>query len=107
MTEDLMKVSRIVAKVLGEDPRARDDDKWLIVRVLREMGFKIYVEYGEMPNMPSWETITRCRRKYQELGQFKASAACQRNRKQREDDVKEAMETWTEDEDINSFDRRG
>ena len=52
----------VVNDVLREDVRARDSDTWLILQVLRKLGIKIFIDYSQLPDMPSFETITRCRR---------------------------------------------
>ena len=49
-----------VKKVLKNDPKTRYTTKkarqWLTIQVLRELGFKIYIDYSQLHNMPSWET---------------------------------------------------
>lgn len=56
-----------VKSIMERDERARNDDKFLIISVLRAMGFKIYIDYKDLPNIPSFESITRARRKLQEI----------------------------------------
>ena len=55
-------IKQIVEEVLVEDPEARDNDIWLIIQVLRKLKFKIYIDYSQLNKIPSFETITRCRR---------------------------------------------
>lgn len=62
MTE---KIKKVVEEVLKEDEYARDNDVWLILQVLRRLGFGVYIKYSELEKMPSFETITRCRRMIQ------------------------------------------
>jgi len=52
----------IVEKILKEDPRTRKGEyNWLfLAKVLRERGFKIYIEFDR--KMPSPETLFRERR---------------------------------------------
>ena len=38
MKEDILTLSETVEWVLSSDPRSREDDKWLIIRVLQERG---------------------------------------------------------------------
>jgi hypothetical protein len=64
--KEIKTIKDLVQELLDNDERCRGDDKWLILRVLRKLGFKIYVEYRDLADMPSFETITRCRRKIQE-----------------------------------------
>ena len=72
MIEDIISVKEAVKQVLSEDERARNDDKWLIIQVLQKMDFKIYIPFDKLDDMPSFESITRCRRKYQEQGEYLA-----------------------------------
>jgi hypothetical protein len=60
-------VESVVKGVLEADVKARNSDKWLILEVLRAMGFNIYINYGDFKKMPSFETITRCARKIREI----------------------------------------
>lgn len=62
MTQDMNSIKNIVHEILTKDFKARNNDKWLIIQTLRKMGFKIYVDYEELDNMPSFGSITRCRR---------------------------------------------
>lgn len=57
-----MKLIDAVEKILAEDPRTRDPKyAWLyFTKVLREMGFEIFVKFD--PLMPSPETLFRERR---------------------------------------------
>lgn len=71
--EEVLSIKDTVEQVLARDPRSRGDDKWLIFKVLRAMGYNIYIPYGLMEAMPSFESITRCRRKFQEEGRYLAS----------------------------------
>jgi len=59
---EVQKIKGFVEEALAEDERCRNSDHWLILEVLRKMGFKIYINYDELSRMPSFETITRCRR---------------------------------------------
>ena len=56
----------IVKHILRHDERARNDDKWLIMKVWQEhQQIKIYIPYDKISEMISPETITRCRRRIQ------------------------------------------
>ena len=63
--EELRKLKDVVHEVMTQDPKTRNSDKWLIIQVLRKLGFKIYVDYKDLKNMPSFESITRVRRDIQ------------------------------------------
>lgn len=65
MAKELDSVKIVVKNLLEKDERCRSDDKWLIIKALREMGFKIEVDYSQLNSMPSWESFTRCRRSLQ------------------------------------------
>lgn len=65
MDKELNQLKYIVAEVMEQDKKTRSSDKWLIIQVLRKMGFKIYVDYHELKEMPSFESITRSRRYWQ------------------------------------------
>ncbi len=56
---------QVVEELLKEDPRCRSDDKWLIIRTLRKLGFSFYIDYRDIKDIPAFETITKCRRKIQ------------------------------------------
>ncbi len=64
--EELKKLKDIVKSTMEHDAKTRSSDKWLIIEVLRAMGFRIYIDYTQLKEMPSFESITRCRRKIQE-----------------------------------------
>jgi hypothetical protein len=62
MKDEIETLRNTVIKVLTENQAARDSDKVLILEVLRELGFKIYINSRDLLNMPSFESISRCRR---------------------------------------------
>ena len=57
-----MKLTDAIQKILIEDPKTqRPEYNWLLLaKVLREMGFKIFIDFDK--RMPSPETIFRERR---------------------------------------------
>lgn len=74
----MVRIYDIVKKILENIPATRNSDKLLVTEVLRYGGYIKNVEYfGDKEaillsdilrgNMPSFETITRARRKVQEL----------------------------------------
>lgn len=65
MTGENPKIKRIVEELLRDDPRTRDNDKWLIIQTLRKMGFSFWIDYRDLKNIPAFETISRCRRAIQ------------------------------------------
>jgi ABC-type thiamine transport system ATPase subunit len=60
------QLTETIKVILEEHPEARNSDKFLIIEVLRALGFKIYIDYKEINDMPSFESITRIRRLLQE-----------------------------------------
>jgi len=82
--QELIKLKDIVYNILKDDHRARNNDTWLVVETLRTMGYKIYIDYKEINNMPKFESITRCRRSIQKPnsneGEFKADKDTQKLR---------------------------
>ena len=88
--ENTEKIKEVVRGVLKEDERSRDSDKWLIINVLRKMGFKIYIDYTDLENMPSFESITRSRRIIQNNdGEFLSSPEVDEQRTKRREECRE------------------
>ena len=52
----------IVNRILKRDERARNDDLWLYLEVLKEQGHKIFIDWDELSVMPRPESISRIRR---------------------------------------------
>lgn len=78
-------VRNTVIEVLREYPKARDSDIWLIIEVLRKLGVNIFIDYSQIPDMPSLETITRHRRDLQNTqGLYLPSEEVDEARKQNE-----------------------
>lgn len=73
MKEDVQTVKSAVEEILAADQRARNNDTWLIFRVLQKQGYNIFIPFEAIDNMPAFESITRCRRKLQEAGQYLAT----------------------------------
>ena len=57
MKDDVILVKDAVESVLKKDERTRDDDKWLIIQVMKEMGFKVYIPFDRLDAMPSFESM--------------------------------------------------
>lgn len=67
-------VKETVWNVLKDDERSRNDDKWLILKVLQrvgqqivlgEKGFVWYCDYQDFKTIPNFETIRRVRQEIQ------------------------------------------
>ena len=89
MKDDVLFVKDVVENVLRADARARNDDKWLIIQVLKEMGFKVFIPYDQLNEIPAFESITRARRKLQEQGLYPASDKVIEHRREEESKMKE------------------
>lgn len=73
--EKLKKVEDVVIDVLEKNIRARQDDFILYGAVLKRLGVDLkqsmceFLANARINKMPSFETVTRCRRHCQELRQ--------------------------------------
>jgi hypothetical protein len=97
MKDDVVTVKDTVEAVLQSDARARDDDKWLTIQVLRKLGFNIYIPYETLESMPSFESIRRTRQKFQEQGLYQPSPEVADGRKEEEVKMRR-IEDWFSDE---------
>ena len=69
-----MKVSQQVENILAAVPKTRDSDRELWVVYAQKFGVDLTeAQVDKIRQMPSLETLTRCRRKLQEQGKYKAS----------------------------------
>lgn len=75
--EELKQTYRIVGVILHQCQECRDDDYLLYMKVLKVYGGRMGIDFENMPvgeffgnfrrlNIPTMETVGRCRRKYQE-----------------------------------------
>ena len=89
---EIRKVSDIVLKLLKEDDRAKNDDKWLTYRVFREYT-NIYIPFEDFQIIPSFETVSRVRRKIQNVDKLyqPTSAEVINKRTKRKNIFKEMM----------------
>lgn len=62
--KEVQTIRNIVIKLLRDDPRCRNDDKWLIYRVMRYFT-KIYIPFEDFSKIPAFDTIRRTRQKIQ------------------------------------------
>jgi len=61
---EFTKTQELVETLLKEEVRCRNDDKWLCYRVIRHFT-KAYIPFEDFSKFPSFETISRVRRKVQ------------------------------------------
>ena len=83
---DYSTAKSIVGKILKENLQARNDDKVLIREVV------IFCLYKRM-NVPSYETITRCRRKFNQDGLYLPDESVQKGRQDKEVFFRESAES--------------
>ncbi len=94
MKKDIKTIKDTVKSVLSWDMRSRRDDKWLIIQVLRELGYSIRIPTDILYKIPSFESITRCRRKFQEEGLFLPDKMIQKNREDEQENMRKIGEWW-------------
>lgn len=61
---EIESVRNLVVSVLKEDTRARNDDNWLIYKVISRLT-KIFISFEDFNKLPKFETIRRIRQKIQ------------------------------------------
>ena len=90
--EELRTIKETVKEVMTQDSKTRNNDKWLILQTLRKLGFKVYVDYSQLKNMPSFESITRSRRHIQNKDyDLLPTKETDKRRKAQEDKYKEVF----------------
>lgn len=90
--KEFNKVSELVLKILNDEERARNCDKWLTYRVFEEIskqhGKHVYIPFDLFKDFPAFETVKRTRAKIQnELKLFPPTnpeVAARRKRRERE-----------------------
>jgi hypothetical protein len=65
INQTIESLKSIVSRILKRDERARDDDLWLYLQVLKEQGHKIFIDWDELSVMPRPESVSRIRRTIQ------------------------------------------
>lgn len=66
MTEYRNSIEDGVRKLMSEDDRCREDDKWLIWKYVRNIdGIDLFIPFEDFDKMTSFESITRIRRRIQ------------------------------------------
>lgn len=80
LEEKLVREETLVEKVLRTNVQARNSDKELIKLVLHEKFGTANLDNIPNEELPSFETITRARRKLQERGKYKAESEVEEQR---------------------------
>lgn len=87
--EKLNTVKQIVAEILSNDLRAREDDLYLVWKVYSTMT-KIYIPFEDFKMLPRPESISRARRMIQNKeGRFRPSIAVKEIRHNHENVIKQ------------------
>lgn len=85
MTKKLNQIQDRVEIVLRNNELARNDDKFLIGKYLNQFhSITNFISYYNSKDVPSFETITRCRRKCQAEGRCLSDKQILEGRKQAE-----------------------
>ena len=92
MMDDVQTVKEAVKYILERDVRARNDDQLLIIETLKHMGIILKIEINGDKKMPAFESITRCRRRYQQQGLYPADPEI----KEQRDEEEKKMQTLDE-----------
>ena len=92
---EFKSVESKVLKLLNEDIRCRNDDKWLTYRVMREYT-NIYIPFEDFNKLPAFETIKRCRAKIQNVLKLfpPTDERIKRKRKQREEIIRSIINDY-------------
>ena len=67
---EFLVLMNIVRDLMRQDERCRNDDKWLTYRTMRKFT-DIKIPFEDFSKIPSFESISRCRRKIQKKVQTK------------------------------------
>lgn len=109
---DIVSVKETVEDVLEHFPVTRNSDRELIIRVLVSLGKVVRTESGilipfdKVESLPSFESITRCRRKIQAPppngeGRFLPCAEIGEMRKEQEQSMREINKWCPSDAPVN------
>lgn len=96
--QEIISIKQIVEEILMTDERSRNSDTWLIIETLRSLGFKVFIDYSQLKKMPSFETITRIRRKLNQenlyLPTFEVSKLREKRQEEYRDLFKNSNLSW-------------
>ncbi|MCX7951041.1 MAG: hypothetical protein N2594_03735 [Clostridiales bacterium] len=86
---NLHNVKNQVEFILNNYPETRNDDKRLTAYVLKEFYKVNSIDDIYKPEVPSLESIRRCRQKLQEQGKYQATEKVQKRRAELQETYKE------------------
>lgn len=98
-----MRTSKVIEKILREDPVARDSDRRLILAVWEHYGLVLTREQrAKFMDTPSTESIRRTRQKFQEHGMYLASERINEARYKKFKNVRANINSAEPDEVLDS-----
>lgn len=89
-----MKLKEKVAYILENFPDTKNSDNLLVIRYINYFHFPIILDLSKIPDLPSFECITRIRRKFQEAGEYKADVIVTELRDKKKHRIKEFMRNF-------------
>lgn len=90
MQSNMHCLEKKVTGILMDDVRAREDDKYLITLVYEQLGVNIKESFDKIlqdNHLPSFESITRVRRKVQEKYPWLATERGKQKREEQEEKI--------------------
>lgn len=87
-----MRTAKVVEEILARNERARSDDKVLINEIMKSRG--LFLSAGQLNilfDLPSFETVTRIRRKFQEKGEYLPTTTVRKARHHKALEVQQKM----------------
>lgn len=94
--------STLVELCLQSHPASRSSDKELIIQVLQAKGAGLTSKQMELLRSVSFESITRCRRKFQEEGKYRANKTVEYERRFKSYQVQQRI-TGTKPADVETL----
>lgn len=86
----MRKIEPAVTKVLSNVPQSRSNDNLLIALVLKELNLPTDLEIlANLTGVGICESITRARRRIQQLNPFLANVETKKRRKLKEEEIKQ------------------
>jgi len=101
MIKDIQTVTAAVEQTLKNNKKARNNDTYLTLLVLEQLGYAEYnythdhyqitIGQKELQQMPALESIRRTRQKLQQQGKYPPTQQTQQHRKQQEQKIRQKM----------------
>ncbi|OUJ18875.1 hypothetical protein AMET1_0526 [Methanonatronarchaeum thermophilum] len=101
MIKDIQTVTATVEQTLQNNKKARNNDTYLTLLVLEQLGYAEYnythdhyqitIGQKELQEMPALESIRRTRQKLQQQGKYPPTPQIQQHRKKEEQKIRQKM----------------